>query len=95
MAMSDKIQTLLDKNINLPLEAVQPKEAARLDNCGITELYERLNRGEYESYTDGGKRLITLRSIRARQERLLAAASGTPREQASPRRGRPRKTATA
>lgn len=75
--------------LELPLEAVQPKEGARLDNCGITEFYERLNAGEYETYVDGGKRLITVRSIRARQERLLAAASGTPQENSSTRRGGP------
>lgn len=72
------------------LFAVQPKVAARLDNCGLTELYERLNAGEYETYIDGGKRLITVRSIRARQERLLAAAGGAPRSNPSPR-ARPRK----
>jgi hypothetical protein len=69
--------------------AVPPKAAARMENCGLTEFYRRLNSGEYESYLDGGKRLITVRSIRARQERLLKAASGSPRQNPSPR-GRPR-----
>jgi hypothetical protein len=54
--------------------AVRPKDAARLDGCGLTQLYERLNAGEYESYLDGCNRMITVRSIRARQERKLAAA---------------------
>jgi hypothetical protein len=74
--------------------AVSPKKAAHIEQCGLTELYERLNNGEYETYLDGAKRQITLRSIRARQERKLAAAGGPPRENSSPRRGRPRKTAT-
>jgi hypothetical protein len=73
--------------------SVSPWKATHIEQCGLTELYERLNRGEYETYLDGSKRQITMRSIRARQERLLAAASGTPRENSSPRRGRPRKTA--
>jgi hypothetical protein len=78
--------------------AVRPKVAAQLDACGITEFYKRLNRGEYETFVDGGARLVTVRSIRARQERLLTAASGTPREKPSARRGgpgRPRKKSTA
>jgi hypothetical protein len=73
--------------------AVTPKVAAQLESCGLTEFYKRLNAGEYECYLDGGKCLVTVRSIRARQQRLLAAAAGTPRQNPSPR-GRPR-TATA
>jgi hypothetical protein len=73
--------------------AVTPRVAAQMESCGITQFYKRLNAGEYESYLDGGKRLITVRSIRARRERLLAAAAGTPRDNPSPR-GRPRTEAT-
>jgi hypothetical protein len=69
--------------------AVTPKVAAKLESCGITEFYRRLNGGQYETYLDGGKRLITVRSIKARQQRLLSAANGTPRQNPSPR-GRPR-----
>jgi hypothetical protein len=74
--------------------AVRPKVAAKLDGCGITEFYKRLNAGEYETYVDGTARMVTVRSIRERQQRLLAAASGTPRENPSRRSGgpgRPRK----
>lgn len=68
--------------------AIPPKETARIDRCGITEVYRRINDGEYESYLDGSKRMITLRSIRARQERQLKAATGAKRP-AGP--GRPKK----
>lgn len=70
--------------------AVRPKEAARLDGCGITEFYKRLNAGEYESYLDGPMRMVTVRSIRARQQRQLAAnnANGEPKRRAGP--GRPK-----
>jgi hypothetical protein len=68
---------------------VSPKKCAWIEGCGLTEIYRRLNENEYESYTEGGRRFITMRSIRARQERLLAAASGTPSTKRSNRRGGP------
>jgi hypothetical protein len=69
--------------------AVRPKDAARLAGCGITQLYERLNTGVYESFLDGTARLVTVESIRAHQERQLAATRGTPHELRSKRRGGP------
>jgi hypothetical protein len=36
--------------------------------------YELLRNGELESYLEGSHRKITMRSIKAREERLLAAA---------------------
>jgi hypothetical protein len=69
--------------------AVSPKTAMQIEQCGMTELYRRINSNEYESYHDGGKRLITLRSIHARRERLLAEAGGPPRKSPSKRRGGP------
>jgi hypothetical protein len=77
--MADKSTTIIE-----PF-AVSPRQVARIDHCGLTEVYKRLNRGEYESFIDGSKRLITVRSIRARQERQLAAGAGTPRENPSSR----------
>jgi hypothetical protein len=74
--------------------AVRPKDGTRLAGCGETEFYKRLNSGRYESFLDGTSRLVTVRSIRADQEKLLAASKGTPRAQPSKRRGgpgRPRK----
>jgi hypothetical protein len=71
--------------------AVRPTEAARIENCSRTVIHQRIGAGEYESYLDGKRRLITLRSIRARQERLLAETAGLKRR-AGP--GRPKKTST-
>jgi hypothetical protein len=77
--------------------AVSPRQACRLINVGITYLYDLINNNELESYVEGRRaRKITMRSIRARQERLLAAARGAvvTTETAQPRRrGRPPKMA--
>jgi excisionase family DNA binding protein len=76
--------------------AVSPQQACRLLNVGITYLYGLINNNELESYLEGRRaRKITMRSIRARQERQLAAARGAivTTETAQPRRrGRPPKT---
>jgi excisionase family DNA binding protein len=75
--------------------AVSPRQACQLINVGITYLYDLINNGELESYLEGRSRKITMRSIRARQDRQLAAARGAivTTEAAQPcRRGRPRKT---
>jgi hypothetical protein len=76
-------------NPSLEPFALSPKETAQIERCGLTEVYRRINDGEYESYLDRAKRLITLRSIRARQQRLLAAASGPPQDNLSRRAGGP------
>jgi excisionase family DNA binding protein len=56
-----------------PLVA-RPDTAARLLQCGRTELYKMINNGELESYLDGSSRKITMRSIHARIERKLREA---------------------
>ena len=74
--------------------AVSPRQASRLLNVGITYLYDLINNNELESYLEGRARKITMKGIRARQERQLAAARGTDltTEAAQPRRrGRPLK----
>jgi hypothetical protein len=85
-----------EQNIALEPFAVTPKTARQIEQCGITELYRRINSGEYETYLDGGKRMITMRSIQARRERKLAEASGPPSVHRSRKGGggRPRKTAS-
>jgi hypothetical protein len=45
----------------------------QLLDLGMTRLYELIKSGELESYKEGTSRKITMRSIRARPERLLAA----------------------
>jgi hypothetical protein len=52
--------------------SVSRRQACILIGCGETRLHEFMRDGEVESYKDGGARRITLRSIVARRERLLA-----------------------
>ena len=54
--------------------AVSPRPACRLLNIGNTYLYGLINNDELETYLEGGARKITMRSIRARQERQLAVS---------------------
>jgi hypothetical protein len=54
--------------------AVSPRQACILLDCGITHLYDLIGSGELESYLDGRSRKITMRSIHARHEHLLATA---------------------
>src|SRR5262249_49007622 len=74
--------------------AVRPKTLAQIEDCSVAEIYKRLNGGQYESYLDGTARLITMRSVRARNERLAPTASqpGTKPSKAPKRPGRPKKT---
>jgi hypothetical protein len=54
--------------------AVSPRQACRLLSIGNTYLYGLINNDELETYLEGGARKITMRSIRARQERQLAVS---------------------
>ena len=49
---------------------VSPKQAAIIENCGVTLIYDRLNRGEYDGYKDGHRTKITLASIERRRANL-------------------------
>jgi hypothetical protein len=53
---------------------VRPKQACILLGCGQTRLFDMLKAGELESFMDGGSRLITVASIKARIARKLAEA---------------------
>jgi hypothetical protein len=90
--MTDKIP------VNITPFAVRPKIGAQLAGVGLTKFYEQLAAGEYETWTEDGIRLVTVRSIFGRQRRQLEAASGKPpQKDPSQRRGgpgRPKKTAT-
>ena len=60
-----------------PIEpfAVPLKEAMRLTGIrSRTKFYELIDRGEVDSFLDGGARMVTWESLKKRQERLLAAA---------------------
>jgi len=75
---------------NLEPLAVSPRQACQLINVGITYLYDLINNDELESYLEGRSRKITMRSIRARQERQLAAARRATETAHTRRRGRGR-----
>jgi hypothetical protein len=59
------------KGLDVEPLVVRPNRAMRLLDCSRTYLYELINAGELESYTDGFARKITVRSIHARIERKL------------------------
>jgi hypothetical protein len=82
------------RELQLEPFAVRPKTLAELEDCCLAEIYKRLNAGEYESYLDGAARMITLRSVRARHERLAATASQQLSRHPG-RPGRPKKTASS
>ena len=86
----------MPKNPDLEPFAVRAKLGAQLAGCSDTVFYKRLNEGRYETFLDGTNRMVTVRSIRADQEKLLAEAQGSPHDNPSKRRGgpgRPRKPA--
>jgi hypothetical protein len=51
--------------------AVRTREAGRRGGHGKTKTFELIKAGEYESYLDGGIRMVTTESIRKRIERKL------------------------
>jgi hypothetical protein len=63
---------------------VRPAEAWRMLGCGPTYGYELLERGELDSFTDGGARKITVESIKRYIAKKLATA-GTAKVRKSPR----------
>jgi hypothetical protein len=50
--------------------AVSPREAALLENCGRSLIYERLARGEYQAVKDGNRTKILVESIEKRRASL-------------------------
>jgi hypothetical protein len=53
--------------------AVSPHITSVLLNIGLSKTYELIRSGELETYLDGKNRKVTMRSIKARIARLLAA----------------------
>lgn len=51
-----------------------PKETAVIENCGLSLVYQRLARGEYDAYKDGNRTKITVEFIKRRRESLPRAA---------------------
>jgi excisionase family DNA binding protein len=54
---------------------VKPSDACRLLGCGRTRLYQLLNAGEFDCFTDGRSRKITVESIHRYVKRRLAASA--------------------
>jgi excisionase family DNA binding protein len=80
MSIHDTRKQQRNRAVDLEPLAVSPAEACRLLSIGNTRLYQLIGSAELESYRDGRARRITMRSIRARMARLLAAGRGTPAE---------------
>jgi hypothetical protein len=79
--------------------SVSVRQACALVPAGVTRLYHLISTGELESFLDGKSRRITLRSIKARRDRLLKHGGNTPDAvttdtPAPRRRDRPRKRVT-
>ena len=75
--MPDQTTTLTAQfpDLTQPL-AVKPKAARQMLACGNTHVYDLINRGELESFADGGSRKITVASIKAYIARRVAAEAG-------------------
>jgi hypothetical protein len=72
------------------IRSVGTTVACELIPCSIATLHKLIKDGEIESFLDGNQRRVTVRSIIARRDRLLAAGSKAFHK--PPRgRGRPRK----
>jgi excisionase family DNA binding protein len=56
---------------NVAALLVRPRQACSMLNCGLTDLYKKLNAGELQSFKDGKSRKITVASIRAYVERKV------------------------
>jgi hypothetical protein len=68
--------------LNVPVRKVGP-----MCGHGHDKTYKLIKDGEYKSFVDGGQRMVTMASIKARQARLIAETGGafTP----APFRGQP------
>lgn len=64
---------LPSNNVNAEALAVAPRIAKRMLGCGITRLYDLLNRGELQSYRDGKSRRIVVASLKAYIARQIEA----------------------
>jgi len=71
--------------------AVRFSQACRDDAIGRDKGYALCKSGEWESYLDNGSRMVTIRSIEARRQRLLHQGGKFKR---APLRGQSPQTAT-
>jgi excisionase family DNA binding protein len=75
--------------LEAPLVA-SPNQAMRAIQVSRKKLYELINAGELESYTEGKSRRITIKSINEYVDRRLAAEATRRRRAKSDREGQPR-----
>jgi hypothetical protein len=72
-SMSDDVRSDLSE-----LAALDLRDACKLEGSSEWKMRKLINKGEVESYVDGNRRKVTLRSIIARRERLLKAQAPSP-----------------
>jgi hypothetical protein len=56
--------------------AIPFRQALRNDGIGHDKGYALIKSGDWQSYLDGGTRMVTVASINARRERMLAESAG-------------------
>jgi hypothetical protein len=86
--MSDDVRSDLSE-----LAALHLRDACKLVGSSEWKMRKEIERGEYESYLDGNRRKVTLRSIKARQERLIKAQTPSPTIPPPPQRSKQEATA--
>jgi N6-adenosine-specific RNA methylase IME4 len=79
--ISEALAEVIEQVASVPFQ-----QACTLQGVGTTTGYELINAGEWESYLDGKSRKVTLRSIKARRDRLLSEAKTRPRAGNTPPR---------
>lgn len=57
-------------------QSLSPKLTCVVDDCGLSTVYERLDRQEYEALKDGHRTRIVTQSIKDRRNRLQAFKPG-------------------
>jgi hypothetical protein len=70
------------------IAAVDLSKAAKLVDSSEWYVRQLIKQGKLQSFMDGRKRKVTLRSIKERQERLLKAQNAPPTIPPVPRRSR-------
>jgi hypothetical protein len=72
--MSEESDSLAIEGLPIQPVGLRPKETARAESSSLAEVYNRLNRGEYDALKDGASTLITIESIKRRRAAKLKPA---------------------
>jgi hypothetical protein len=81
--MSDDVRSDLSE-----LAALDLRDACKLDGSSEWKMRKLIKKGEVESYIDGNRRKVTLRSLKARRERLIKAQAPSPTIPPPPQRSK-------